>query len=87
MVARRWFSGVAAVAALVSLNGCSSKSGNPAAAGAETAKKDFAIGWSIYTGWMPWPYAQQAGIVKKWADKYGINIRLVQVNDYVDSVN
>ena len=36
---------------------------------------------------MPWPYAQQAGIVKKWADKYGVNIRLVQVNDYVESVN
>ena len=36
---------------------------------------------------MPWPYAQQAGIVKKWADKYGIKINLVQVNDYVESVN
>jgi NitT/TauT family transport system substrate-binding protein len=36
---------------------------------------------------MPWPYAQQAGIVKKWADKYGIKINIVQVNDYVESVN
>lgn len=50
-------------------------------------KTDFTIGWSIYAGWMPWPYAEQAGIVKKWADKYGISIDIVQVNDYVESVN
>jgi NitT/TauT family transport system substrate-binding protein len=50
-------------------------------------RTEFTIGWSIYAGWMPWPYAQQAGIVKKWADKYGITINLVQVNDYVESVN
>ncbi|MBL0965583.1 putative urea ABC transporter substrate-binding protein [Blastomonas sp. UPD001] len=50
-------------------------------------KTEFNIGWSIYAGWMPWPYAQQAGIVKKWADKYGIKINFVQVNDYVESVN
>ena len=50
-------------------------------------RTEFNIGWSIYAGWMPWPYAQQAGIVKKWADKYGIKINLVQVNDYVESVN
>src|SRR3546814_4847625 len=36
---------------------------------------------------MPWPYAQQAGIVKKWGDKYGVDIHFVQVNDYVESVN
>jgi NitT/TauT family transport system substrate-binding protein len=50
-------------------------------------KTEFNIGWSIYAGWMPWPYAQQAGIVKKWADKYKIKINVVQVNDYVESVN
>lgn len=50
-------------------------------------KKDFKIAWTIYAGWMPWPYAQQAGIVKKWADKYGINIELVQINDYIESIN
>ena len=50
-------------------------------------RTEFNIGWSIYAGWMPWPYAQQAGIVKKWADKYGIKINVVQVNDYVESVN
>lgn len=59
-------------------------SGSPEPA---TPKTEFNIGWSIYAGWMPWPYAQQAGIVKKWADKYGIQINFVQVNDYVESVN
>lgn len=55
----------------------------------ETAavRTEFNIGWSIYAGWMPWPYADQTGIVKKWADKYGIEINIVQVNDYVESVN
>jgi NitT/TauT family transport system substrate-binding protein len=51
------------------------------------AKKDFKIGWSIYVGWMPWGYAADNGIVKKWADKYGINIEMKQFNDYIESVN
>jgi len=50
-------------------------------------KKDFNIAWTIYVGWMPWPYAAESGIVKKWADKYGITINVVQINDYVESVN
>jgi len=50
-------------------------------------KKDFRIAWSIYVGWMPWGYAADAGIVKKWADKYGIGIEVVQINDYVESIN
>lgn len=54
---------------------------------AAAPKTEFAIGWSIYAGWMPWPYAEQAGIVKKWGDKYGITIKFVQVNDYIESVN
>ena len=54
---------------------------------AAAPKTEFNIGWSIYAGWMPWPYAEQAGIVKKWADKYGIKINIMQVNDYVESVN
>jgi NitT/TauT family transport system substrate-binding protein len=49
--------------------------------------KTFKLAWSIYTGYMPWPYAEKAGIIKKWADKYGIKIELVQINDYVESIN
>jgi NitT/TauT family transport system substrate-binding protein len=51
------------------------------------AKKEFNIAWTIYVGWMPWPYAADAGIVKKWADKYGITIHITQINDYVESIN
>jgi len=50
-------------------------------------KKEFNIAWTIYVGWMPWPYAADAGIVKKWADKYGITINVTQINDYVESIN
>ena len=54
---------------------------------AQAAKKDFKIAWSIYVGWMPWAYAAEAGIVKKWADKYGISIEVTQINDYIESIN
>lgn len=50
-------------------------------------RTDFKICWSIYAGWMPWAYGAEQGIVKKWADKYGINIDVVQINDYVESIN
>jgi NitT/TauT family transport system substrate-binding protein len=60
---------------------------SPSSDKAPAPRTEFNIGWSIYAGWMPWPYAQQAGIVKKWADKYGLKINIVQVNDYVESVN
>ncbi|WP_027853997.1 putative urea ABC transporter substrate-binding protein [Marinobacterium litorale] len=51
------------------------------------AKDDFKICWSIYVGWMPWAYGAEEGIVQKWADKYDINIDVVQINDYVESIN
>lgn len=50
-------------------------------------KTEFKVAWSIYVGWMPWDYAGQSGILKKWADKYGIKIELTQINDYVESIN
>ena len=56
-------------------------------AGEAQAKDSFKIAWSIYVGWMPWGWAADQGIVKKWADKYGITIDVVQINDYVESIN
>ncbi|MGO8536230.1 lipid kinase, partial [Rhizobium ruizarguesonis] len=50
-------------------------------------KTDFKVAWSIYVGWMPWGYASDHGIVKKWAYKYGIKIEVTQFNDYVESMN
>ena len=54
--------------------------------GAE-AKKEFNVCWSHYTGWEPWAYADSSGILKKWADKYGVTIKLTRINDYVESMN
>jgi NitT/TauT family transport system substrate-binding protein len=50
-------------------------------------KSDFKVCWSIYVGWMPWGYLADSGIMKKWADKYDINVEIVQINDYVESIN
>jgi len=73
---------ISLVACALMLASCSSSSTE-----APEPRTEFNIGWSIYAGWMPWPFAQQSGIVKKWADKYGLTINFVQVNDYVESVN
>jgi len=86
----RWWkklSATAAVAVLaLSLAACGQKA-EKAAAPAAPAAKTYTVGWTIYAGWMPWPYAQESGILKKWADKYGVTINLVQINDYVESLN
>ena len=50
-------------------------------------KTEFKVGWSIYVGWMPWGYLEDSGIMDKWADKYGIDIEIVQFNDYIESIN
>lgn len=50
-------------------------------------KSEFTLAWSIYVGWMPWDYADYSGVIDKWADKYGIDINVIQVNDYVESIN
>ncbi|MDG9928787.1 MULTISPECIES: putative urea ABC transporter substrate-binding protein [unclassified Pseudomonas] len=50
-------------------------------------KTDFSVCWTIYAGWMPWEYGATQGIVDKWAKKYGISIDVVQLNDYVESIN
>jgi len=51
------------------------------------ARDSFRLAWSIYVGWMPWGWAADQGIVDKWADKYGIEIEVVQINDYIESIN
>lgn len=52
-----------------------------------SAAEPFKVCWSIYVGWMPWGYGAEQNIVDKWAKKYGIEIELVQINDYVESIN
>lgn len=51
------------------------------------AAEPFKICWSIYVGWMPWGYGAEQKIVDKWASKYGIEIQVVQINDYIESIN
>ena len=46
----------------------------------------FTVGWSIYAGWTPYHYMQKSGLLKKWADKYGITIK-VQRFDYAPSLD
>ncbi|MBU0937488.1 putative urea ABC transporter substrate-binding protein [Pseudomonas brenneri] len=55
---------------------------------APAAPKDhFSVCWTLYAGWMPWEYAGSQGILDKWAKKYAIKIDMVQLNDYVESIN
>ncbi len=49
-------------------------------------KPSFTVGWSVYVGWDPYYYMGKSGILRKWADKYGINIR-VQRFDYAPSLD
>jgi NitT/TauT family transport system substrate-binding protein len=46
----------------------------------------FIIGWSVYVGWNPYQYLARSGILKKWADKYGVSIK-VQRFDYAPSLD
>jgi len=78
----RWLSWLACWTFILCL---SSTSNRGAQAAAEESK--FRIAWSIYAGWMPWGYMSDSGILKKWADKYGIEVEMVQINDYIESIN
>jgi len=83
---RNWRLAVTVGALSLTLAACQKAEVKPQAA-APVAEKEYTVGWTIYAGWMPWPYAEQSGILKKWADKYHVKIKLVQVNDYVESLN
>jgi NitT/TauT family transport system substrate-binding protein len=54
----------------------------PAAANSPT----FTVGWSVYVGWNPYQYMARSGILKKWADKFGVSIK-VQRFDYAPSLD
>jgi NitT/TauT family transport system substrate-binding protein len=49
------------------------------------AKDTFTLAISIYTGWMPWYYAKDHGILKKWAERHGITVEVVEM-DYIASI-
>jgi NitT/TauT family transport system substrate-binding protein len=62
----------------------SARASSRAAAGPE--KPAFTVGWSIYAGWTPYYYMNRTGILRRWADKYGISIK-VQRFDYAPSLD
>jgi NitT/TauT family transport system substrate-binding protein len=53
---------------------------------ARAAAPVFTVGWSVYAGWNPYFYMARSGILKKWADKYGVIIK-VQRFDYAASLD
>ena len=56
------------------------------AASALAQKPTFTVGWSVYAGWTPYHYMNKSGLLRKWADKYGIAIK-VQRFDYAPSLD
>lgn len=55
-------------------------------ASAAGSKTQFEVAWSVYAGWAPWDYADSSGILRKWAERYGIDIRLRLIDDYATSL-
>ncbi|XWN31028.1 MAG: putative urea ABC transporter substrate-binding protein [Devosia sp.] len=49
--------------------------------------KTYRVGYNIYVGFMPYGWMDQNGILDKWEKKYGVDIEVVQVNDYVGGIN
>jgi len=52
----------------------------------QAALPAFTVGWSIYAGWTPYYYMNKSGLLRKWADKYGVTIK-VQRFDYAPSLD
>lgn len=53
---------------------------------AQASTPTFTVGWSVYAGWNPYYYMYKSGILKRWADKYGVAIK-VQRFDYAASLD
>lgn len=51
------------------------------------AQEKYKIAWSHYAGWEPWELARHQNILNKWAKKYGIEIQIDLINDYIESIN
>ena len=50
-------------------------------------KDTFKMGYVVYVGFMPLAYMKAEGLMETWAEKYGIEVELIQINDYVGSIN
>lgn len=45
------------------------------------------IAWSHYTGWEPLDYMKSSGLLKKWGDKYNVDLDITPPMEYVESIN
>ncbi len=55
---------------------------------AQAQEKDtFRVGYVVYVGFMPLAWMRAEGLMEKWGEKYGIDVELIQINDYVGSIN
>jgi NitT/TauT family transport system substrate-binding protein len=48
-------------------------------------KRSYTLAVSLYAGWMPWYYAEEAGVLGRWAEGQGIEIELLEM-DYISSI-
>jgi len=58
-----------------------------AAASWAEERPSFRIAWTVYAGNMPLGYAQDSGILAEWGDRYGMDLKAVQLTDYVEAQN
>lgn len=52
-----------------------------------SASESYNVCWSHYTGWEPWDYAKESGILAKHAKKHGVDINLKLIPGYMESIN
>ncbi|CAN0580863.1 unnamed protein product, partial [Ectocarpus sp. 12 AP-2014] len=50
-------------------------------------KDTFRVGYVVYVGFMPLAWMRAEGLMDKWGEKYGVDVELIQINDYVGSIN
>ena len=56
------------------------------AAPVPTSNKEFKIGWSVWTGWMPFKLMAEKGFLAKRAAENKVKVKLVEFKGYMDSV-
>src|SRR5438552_2743335 len=58
----------------------------PSAERASAGDREYQIGWSVWTGWMPFKIMGAKGFLEKRARAHGVRARLVEFKGYMDSV-
>lgn len=64
------------------LFGCQPSSENQT----DSERKTYVIAWSHYTAWEVFQYLDQSDILRKWEDKYDVDVDFRLINDYAESI-